>query len=108
MDGTANAYLALSAIIAAGMDGIERSTQLPDPVQVNPSSLTASQLRNAGVEKLPKSLSEAMSHFTKDSSFFDTFSDYAWKCYKELKSAEINFFHKKTAEEEVAVLLKKY
>ena len=36
---TANPYLALGALIAAGLDGIARELPLSDPVQVDPATL---------------------------------------------------------------------
>ncbi|KAK9834137.1 hypothetical protein WJX81_001281 [Elliptochloris bilobata] len=56
LDATANPHLALAAIVLAGCEGIKRGWQLPEPCNVDPSSLPSS-------ERLPKSLAEAIRSF---------------------------------------------
>jgi len=55
VDGVANPYLALGALIAAGLDGVRRSLELPPPVHDDPAEL-AESVRPA---RLPESLGEA-------------------------------------------------
>jgi glutamine synthetase len=60
MDAAANPYLALGAIVAAGIDGLERELSLPEPVLADPASLTAARRRSLGVRQLPSSLGAAI------------------------------------------------
>ena len=60
VDGSANPYLALGAIVAAGLDGLERDLRLPEPVTVDPASLSAAERRKRKVEQLPSSLGAAI------------------------------------------------
>eukprot|EP00252_Welwitschia_mirabilis_P011169 TRINITY_DN2511_c0_g1_i1.p1 TRINITY_DN2511_c0_g1~~TRINITY_DN2511_c0_g1_i1.p1 ORF type:complete len:844 (+),score=165.73 TRINITY_DN2511_c0_g1_i1:452-2983(+) len=53
-DGCANPYFGLAAIIAAGIDGLQKHLVLPDPVDKNPSEL------DGVVKRLPKSLEESI------------------------------------------------
>lgn len=66
VDNSANPYLALGALIAAGLDGIRRQLEPPPPVQVNPSELEEEQKRLCKVRNLPRSLSEALSALEED------------------------------------------
>ena len=60
MDPAANPYLALGAIVAAGIDGLERELSLPEPVIDDPASIPASRRRALGIRQLPSSLGAAI------------------------------------------------
>jgi glutamine synthetase len=60
MDSAANPYLALGAIVAAGIDGLERELTLPEPVLDDPASIPASRRRAMGIRQLPSSLGAAI------------------------------------------------
>lgn len=59
-DGAANPYLAVAAIIAAAVDGLDRAVRLPKPVSVDPAALTAAERRAAGIRVLPGDLGAAL------------------------------------------------
>ena len=44
----------------AGLEGIERGYELPDPMETNLYELTAPERRSLGIESLPESLGEAI------------------------------------------------
>ncbi len=66
VDAAANPYLALAAILAAGLKGIEDELYIA-PVNVNLFALTSAERAALGVHNLPESLQEAVYLF-KDSS----------------------------------------
>jgi glutamine synthetase len=59
VDGAANPYLALGALIAAGLDGIERRLPPVPPVDVDPAELSEDERERRGIARLPQSLGEA-------------------------------------------------
>ncbi|MFN0089145.1 MAG: glutamine synthetase family protein [Acidimicrobiales bacterium] len=59
-DPACNPYLALSVLVAAGLDGIERGLDLPDEAQDNLWELEERDRRALGIESLPGSLDEAL------------------------------------------------
>jgi glutamine synthetase len=59
VDGAANPYLALGAMLAAGLDGIERGLELPAPVVADPAELSAAERAAASIVRLPETLGEA-------------------------------------------------
>ena len=59
VDGAANPYLALGAIVAAGLDGLERGLELPPPVSADPFELTEEERRAGRIDRLPDSLAAA-------------------------------------------------
>lgn len=54
-DASANPYLALTAVLAAGLAGIEDGPELPPPVQEDPGSWSDAQRTERGIEALPTS-----------------------------------------------------
>jgi len=59
-DAAANPYLALSVLLAAGLRGIERGYELPPEVPGNVLEMSSAERREAGIERLPETLSEAL------------------------------------------------
>jgi glutamine synthetase len=66
IDATANSYLVVGAVIAAGLDGIDRDTTLPAPLSVDPGGLADAARAAAGIERLPTDLGTATGHLAGD------------------------------------------
>jgi glutamine synthetase len=62
-DGAANPYLALAAVLHAGISGIEREAVLPEPTQEDPGVLDTATLVARGIRRLPENLGEAAEAF---------------------------------------------
>lgn len=61
-DSSANPYIALGGLIAAGLDGIDKELD-PSPgqlVDVDPASLSREELERRDIRRLPASLGEAV------------------------------------------------
>ncbi len=65
-DPSANPYLAESVIIHAGLDGIKRKIEPPEPVEDNIYRMSASKRRKSGVKTLPMNLKEAVEEMKSD------------------------------------------
>ena len=66
-DSGCNPYLVSAALIAAGLDGIDRKLD-PGPAQnINLYELTPAQLKEKGIKLLPQSLNEAVDALEADS-----------------------------------------
>jgi len=59
-DPACNPYLAFSVMLAAGLQGIEKKYEVPDPVEENVYEMTEEERRNRGIDTLPASLWEAI------------------------------------------------
>jgi glutamine synthetase len=59
VDGSCNPYLAAAAVLAAGLDGIERGLDPGDPTTGNMYETSAEERREMGVETLPANLLDA-------------------------------------------------
>jgi glutamine synthetase len=65
-DSSCNPYLALCAVIAAGMDGVNRQLQPGTPNNDNLYDYSPALLAERGIEVLPQSLSAALDAFEAD------------------------------------------
>ena len=65
VDGSCNPYLAATAVLAAGLDGIERGLDPGDPVALNMYETTPEQRAELGIETLPGNLFEAANNAEK-------------------------------------------
>ncbi|WP_191984481.1 type I glutamate--ammonia ligase [Amycolatopsis eburnea] len=57
-DASANPYLALAVVLAAGMAGIEDAPALPEPIGEDPGGWTAGERETRGVRRLPADTAE--------------------------------------------------
>lgn len=65
-DGACNPYLATAAVIAAGLDGIERELDPGIPRNVNLYDWSEAQLKEAGIGLLPQNLNAALDALDAD------------------------------------------
>ena len=68
VDVTSNPYLALAAVLAAGMDGIERGLDPGEPTMVDPATLSDEERVSKGIRPLPASPDEALDALEDDSA----------------------------------------
>jgi glutamine synthetase len=83
-DATACPYLALGALVHAGVDGIERQLSLPQPLEKSFASMSESERHAAGMRPLPRTLGEAIGLLRRTPvarewfgpEFFDVYLNY--------------------------------
>ena len=90
VDATANPYLALAAILAAGMDGLKniKEEELVPPVYDNIFSLTREQREAQGIPNLPENLKDAVKEMTRDPLIYQMLGDHTYNKYLEAKRLE--------------------
>jgi glutamine synthetase len=66
VDVTANPYLALAAVLAAGMDGMERALDPGEPATMDPATLSEEERVSRGIRPFPGSLDEALDALERD------------------------------------------
>ena len=97
-DGAANPYLALTAVLASGLDGIDRSLDPGEPNTDNLYTLTQDQIRAANIETMPPTLLHAVDELAKDPVLRAAFgpgrdgSDYV-DYFVQVKQAEFRAYH---------------
>jgi glutamine synthetase len=108
VDASANPYLALGAVIAAGLDGVRRDLDLPAPVQVDPGTLTEDERRRLGIDPLPGTLSEALEHLGRDEVLLTALGPELSRAYQAVKWAEWGELRELDLAGEVKLLLERY
>ena len=109
-DNSANPYLAIGSIIAAGIDGIVRELQ-PNPDQFldcDPTLLSETELRARGILHLPASLAEANEALEKDEVLNNAMGDFMAKAYLKLRKAEEAHFASQSLDFELKRHYNKY
>ena len=66
LDLTANPYLLLAGLLAAGFDGVAGGARLPEPVDVDPAALPSDELERRGIQRLPTSLRQSTDALAAD------------------------------------------
>ena len=93
VDGAANPYLAMAALLAAGLDGIENET---DPGQRNEENLyevSEAELRERGIHFLPSTLDDACDHLEQDQVVKEALGTEYAEYYIECKRDEWREYH---------------
>ena len=87
-DPSCNPYLALAAIIKAGLDGVRRKLVPGDPVEINVAQLSEDERAGLGIEQLPESLQEAVFALDDDPVVRAALGDHSYHRFREAKLAE--------------------
>ena len=87
-DPACNPYLAFAALLHAGLEGIEKGYELPDPMERNLYRLTAAERREQGIVSLPESLGEAIDELAASDLMRRALGDHIFPRYVELKRRE--------------------
>jgi glutamine synthetase len=106
-DATANPYLALGALIAAGLDGLQRNLELPEEVTVDPGLIPEEQRNAKGIDLLPQNLGEALDAFHKDDVLREAMGPLA-KSFAAVRRSEWEYLKDLSLEDEVKLLAERY
>jgi glutamine synthetase len=90
-DPSANPYLAFAALLMAGLDGIERGLEPPEPVDENLYELPPG--RQARIAQVPTSLDRVLDALEADHEFLlagDVFTRDVLEAYVEHKRGEVD------------------
>ena len=107
-DATANPYLALGAIIYAGLDGIRNNLKPSDPVAIDPGNFSEVELATRGISRLPENLGEAIAQLSRDRLLLDALGMELSRAYLAVREAEWDAMKEMELEEEVNLLLERY
>jgi len=88
-DAAASPYLALGALVWAGVDGIRQRRSLPARPERNFWDMSDLEREAAGVRPLPRSLDEALDGLAASSAAREWFGDTFFDAYLRFKRAEL-------------------
>lgn len=91
-DPACNPYLALAAVLAAGLDGLQRALEPPPPINRDLYELSARELAELGIDSLPGSLGEAVEALMQDQLTLSTLGNYTASRFIEAKQIEWDLY----------------
>lgn len=91
-DLLANPYLVLAGMLTAGSAGIADGATLPEPVDVDPASLSEATLEQRGIRRLPTSLNESVDAFCADTAIAAAFGAELVDSIVAVRESEIELF----------------
>ena len=87
-DPSCNPYLALAAMLKAGLDGMERELDCPAPVRENIYEFDEAKREEYGIETLPGNLGEAVAALEEDEVVQAALGEHVAEKFIEAKSKE--------------------
>lgn len=107
-DPTANPYLALAAVLRAGLDGIKRQLAVPESVDCNIFRMSAQERRERKIQELPGTLAEAVSCMEEDAFMKETLGEHLFEKYIALKKEEWNRYRSQVTDWEIREYLNQF
>ncbi len=87
-DPACNPYLTFAAMLAAGLEGIEKNYKLPEPVVRNAFTMTDAERAKLGIRTLPEDLSEAIHAAEQSALVRQCLGDHVFEKYIANKKIE--------------------
>ena len=87
-DASSNPYLAVGGLIAAGLDGLERGLEPPDPVEVDPATIEEKEREARGIARLPATQAEALDALGADAVLMDALGPVLAGSYLAVRRSE--------------------
>ncbi|HEX6472426.1 MAG TPA: glutamine synthetase family protein [Streptosporangiaceae bacterium] len=91
-DSSANPYLALGAVILAGLDGVRTEADPGEAINVDPADLSDEERARLGARPLPNSLGEALEALEADELLMDALGPLRRTAYLAVKRSDIEAF----------------
>ena len=107
-DPSCNPYLALAAILSAGLDGIENRIQPPEPVNRNLYDMSYEDRCAGQIGALPASLEEAICEMSQSGFARELLGDHIFNKYIEAKLKECEGYKTQISRWEIDAYLKNY
>jgi glutamine synthetase len=100
-DPACNPYLAFSVMLAAGLEGIRKEYQVPDPVEENVYEMTDEERQKRGIGTLPASLQEAILLTEKSEIVREALGEHVFLAFIQNKKIECDQYRIQVTEYEL-------
>ncbi|WP_175638939.1 type I glutamate--ammonia ligase [Metabacillus schmidteae] len=92
VDPAANPYLAMSVLLAAGLDGIKNNLDAPKPIDRNIYVMSKEERVENGIVDLPATLAQALDLLKADSTMKHALGEHLFEHFIEAKEIEWDMF----------------
>ncbi|HEX77764.1 MAG TPA: glutamine synthetase [Dehalococcoidia bacterium] len=100
-DPACNPYLAFSVMLAAGLEGIEKEYEVPDPVEENVYEMSDEERQRRGIGTLPSNLWEAIQLTEKSELVRKALGDHVFYAFVKNKKIEWDQYRTQVTEYEL-------
>ena len=107
-DPACNPYLEMALCLAAGLDGIKKGLMPPESISKNIYEMSATELKDFGIEHLPDTLKHAVDELEKDEVMKATLGEHIYNKYVEGKRREWMKYKISVSDWEINRYLMKY
>ena len=107
-DPSSNTYLAFAAMIAAGLDGVEKGLELSEPVEESLFEMDATTIAAKSIRELPGTLGEALDELEKDEVIREALGDHVFSHFVDAKRAEWDEYRTQVSDWEVDRYLEQF
>lgn len=108
VDGSANPYLALGAIVAAGLDGVRRALDPGEPLAANPADLTDDEREGRGIRRYPTTMIEALGELERDEVLLEALGPGLAREFLAVRRAEWEDLGHLPVDRQVATYFRRY
>lgn len=98
VDPSANPYLALATLLAAGLDGIQKEMEPPAAVDCNIYVMYEQERLERGIDQLPSTLYNALKALKQDKLVQESLGEHLYHNFLEAKQLEWNAFREQVSE----------
>jgi len=92
VDPTANPYMAMAVLLAAGLNGINNKLPPPEPVDRNIYAMSKAEREENGIRDLPTTLMDALKELQKNEIIQHALGEHLFKHFLEAKEVEWELF----------------
>jgi glutamine synthetase len=107
-DASCNPYLAFGGLIAAGLDGMEQELEAPEPLSVDPATLSDREREAAGAHRYPTTLQDSIEALERDQVLVEALGDLLARSYLAVRRSEWEAYAAMTEEERFGAHFLKY
>jgi glutamine synthetase len=100
-DPACNPYLAFAVMLAAGLEGIEKGYECPEPVEENVYVMSAEERQHRGIDTLPSSLYDAVQLTAKSDVVRKALGDHVFNAFIQNKLIEWDAYRTQVTEYEL-------
>src|SRR6188474_1247874 len=104
-DPACNPYLCFAGMLHAGLEGIEKGYELPEPMEQNLYHLTPEDRQRRGIEQLPETLGEAIEIAAESELVLRVLGEHTFNRFIEIKRAEWEDYRVRVTPWEIAQFL---
>ena len=107
-DPSCNPYLGFASLINAGIDGIERDLEAPEPIRENIYEFDEEKVEEYGIETLPKNLGDAVDALESDEVIRSGLGEHVSEKFIEAKREEFTDYLVNVSDWEIDRYLETY